>query len=472
MSLLVLRATRYTLIYPSSDAYHVYAKVLDDIHSVLQAMDVALYGPCAPEQSGYINRAPRKQRTERRANEKAGTSSTSKTVSQTNRVYKRSKRERQFDDSPGKKGHVCLAKDDTKHQGRKVDCPVYKHHIMHNTLPTCNGCRVGVMSQVRSHLNPHRATTHGGFPSFVEQCSRCKQDFVERVVYDSHKVANACEFHCQIRGDIILPWARQYLALYPDATRIPIPCKSLHYCCVAYNTKSELLGPNEIGWLPNSVLTQCRLHQTTSAVSSPFLDEHRDRYSAPSSTPQVTDSPVHGPTYAAALNHVLHDIVNPTFTQPAHSSSPIQNQDRADTDLQPPLPQASDSVDQPWQNLLRSFEAHQRTIRETATHLTAEQLFFMARESERVFNISRGMYQHQQSQSTISRYPVANVNAPLYNLNHYTYPTSTQSLPSAGHVHFAASTMSTQPSTHDYGTISSSQHRSCTLGSQSSVLTQ
>lgn len=106
-----------------------------------------------------------------------------------------------------------------------IDCPVYKHHVMHGSTPPCQGCTVKVMSQVRSHLNPSRSMRHRGFPSFIEQCARCKRDFVDRQVYQVHKDTD-CVPRPQTRGDVILPWTRQYFALYPHASRVPRPCRS------------------------------------------------------------------------------------------------------------------------------------------------------------------------------------------------------------------------------------------------------
>jgi hypothetical protein len=96
---------------------------------------------------------------------------------------------------------------------------------MHGTLPPCNGCRAASMSQVRGHLNPSRTGTHGGYPAFVRQCSRCKDDFIDEETYNSHKTANSCAFQSQSRLQIQIPWARQYLKLFPNATRVPLPCK-------------------------------------------------------------------------------------------------------------------------------------------------------------------------------------------------------------------------------------------------------
>ena len=112
-----------------------------------------------------------------------------------------------------------------KAESREVDCPEYKHHIMHRTSqpPSCGGCGEVVMSQVRSHLN---RVDHRDFPSGVRQCSRCKQDFIDQSIYDMHKAVNTCRHQAQARRDIELPWARLYLTRYPAATRIPIPCRS------------------------------------------------------------------------------------------------------------------------------------------------------------------------------------------------------------------------------------------------------
>lgn len=188
----------------------------------MRAIDIGLSGTKTAEWNGFRNQASRWQRAEPCANDTPVASGSG--PSRVDKASRRSERKRPLATGDDRSVHVTLASDENKALSRKVDCPVYKHHVMHNTTPPCNGCRVSVMSQVRSHLNPSRAATHGGFPSFVQQCPRCKQDFIERGMYESHRATDTCVFRSQARGDIVLSWALQYLALYPGANGIPLPC--------------------------------------------------------------------------------------------------------------------------------------------------------------------------------------------------------------------------------------------------------
>jgi hypothetical protein len=276
----------------------------------------------------------------------------------TNRIFKRGRRSNRDIDVSARKSITQVQKE--------VDCPVFKHHVMHNTASPCRGCRVGVMAQVRSHLNPSRTATHQGFPAFVQQCSKCKQDFVDQQRYDDHKSASACVTRNQTRGDIAVPWARLYLVLYPNARRIPLP------------------WPNERGWLPNSVFSQCRESQVNTQVSSITPG----RFGA---LTNLTESP----EYAEALNHILHDLVTPTHTQVTRSSTPVFNPVPESTSSGPASLDVGDN-NRHWLDVLQSFGTQQRTIRQAAGYLTKEQLQFMAAESQRISEISDGMYKYHQ----------------------------------------------------------------------------
>jgi hypothetical protein len=253
---------------------------------------------------------------------------------------------------------VAMSEKSRANEQKQVDCPVFKHHIMHNTSPPCRGCRVAVMSQVRSHLNPTRASIHGGFPSFVHQCSRCKQDFVKREAYDDHASTSSCLPQNATRGEITIPWARLYLALYPDALRIPLPWL------------------DERGWLPGSVLDRCRELelQTNSQKSDTRL------------SPQHLQN---GPPYMAAMGHMLHNIANPTYNTSLGPSVTLESNQIASH-------QGPDNNTY-WQNVLRTFGTHQRTMREAAAHLTNDQLQHLAAQSELIFEISRNFANESQA---------------------------------------------------------------------------
>lgn len=355
------------LLNDRSDAYPVYAQVLDEIRLVVHTVDRTGHGSHAPP-GGHDSRSLSSGRARSRGN---GNGSLGR--SQSDRVTKQSST------SGGVGKNILVAVDQqADHEEREeVDCPVFKYHIMHNLRPPCRGCRVTVMSQVRSHLNPNRASgTHRGFPQFVEQCSRCKQDFVDRQVFDAHNTANNCAFQRQIRGEILLPWARQYLALYPNARRVPLP------------------WPDSRGWIQESLLTSIRASRSSDDRPAAFLEEPRNlRHSQRS----ISHNPPSNAQHTDVMGHVLHNLVNPTYRQSASSFAAVFNETHNHmADLQPPIIGGLDNNSQSWQSVLQSLELHQRTFRMAAAHLTPEQLQYMVAQAERVFNISQGLYQQQQ----------------------------------------------------------------------------
>jgi hypothetical protein len=445
----------------NSDAHCVYSKVIEDLYIVLYAINGTGLGPCRGS-DGQDNRSPPSKRAEPRGNNTLVLGRG--TASRMNRITKRSERKMSPANGPGKLALAALGESGNDEGRREVDCPVYKHHIMHNTAPPCRGCRVSVMSQVRSHLNPNRAAgTHRGFPQFIEQCSRCKRDFVDRQLYDDHRTKD-CVFQRQTRGDIVVSWARQYLALYPDTQRIPLP------------------WPNAIGWLPDSVLSQCRAPCTDSNSPSAFLEERQEQNNHQPQSMNATVDSSDEPGYAGAMNHVLHDLTNPTFLRSTRSSTPMPNPDRHLTNtFQVPSTAAIDGNRQHWQRILSSFETHQRTIREAAAHLSGAQLGFMARESERMLAISRGLYRQHHEESPRDNMNSATSNAslsPQGNDAVHSISTQLQRLETSGFHQLIAPSIDgsneimtpstdTLPSARSYG-ASSSQHPTLTLTNPSS----
>jgi hypothetical protein len=266
-----------------SSAYPVYAKVLEDIYAAVRAINLAAYNASS--------RAPQSQRTGQRGNDRSGLDHSAGIVSShTGRVFKRG-RKPSHANATGKDEQVALALEElsNKNPGRRVGCPVHKHHVMRGTDPPCRGCSVGVMSQLRSHLNPSRASTHRGFPAFVAHCSCCEQDFVQEHVYHAH-LENRCEPQSQIRNDIVLCWGRLYLALYPNARRIPSP------------------WTNEDGWLPDSEWRRCHAPVTNSSASSSFLERHQSRDSFQLQTPPAVVNPPDDPVYNGVMDFLLQDV--------------------------------------------------------------------------------------------------------------------------------------------------------------------
>jgi hypothetical protein len=358
-----------------SEAYPAYAQVLDDIRSAVHAIDVAARDTCV-ESGGNRSRVSQKDRAAPRGNRNLGLGSSTLPTSSASRVSKRCGHRSSLADDTSK--DVLVALDELSNQGsqNEVDCPVYKHHFMHRTSPPCRGCRVRVMSQVRSHLNPCRAGTHRGFPTFVMQCYRCKQDFVEREAYNDHTNSNSCAFQSQQRGDIIIPWGRQYLALYPNASRIPLP------------------WPGERGWLPDWVLAQCRVPRAVLTVSSHSLEGSQSRSELHSSAQSAMVAQIYDLGQTAAMGHMLTDLVSPEYVQSTPSSIPENSTSRQITArLQPPSNGSVADNGQYWQSTLNSLERHQSVIRRAAPHLSQEQLHFMVTQSERILAISQGLYE-------------------------------------------------------------------------------
>jgi hypothetical protein len=415
-----------------SNAYLVYAKVLDDIRTVVQGMYMVAYASCTAGLSNFHNRTPRTQRSESRGSGRSNLDHRISTTSQTDRVSKR-ERERSFVSTSGEKVLVASEESSIEKGIRMVDCPVFKHRLMHGTEPPCQGCSKLVMSQVRSHLNPDRAGTHRGFPSFVQQCQRCKQDFVEEDVYDAHN-REGCVPQPQIRNDIVVSWACQYLALYPDSVNIPLP------------------WTDEEGWLTEAEMRRCA-PITNSPASGSFLGEGQRRHSCRLQTPPAPINTPDDSGYDCVLGHVLHDIVVPSFIQAPDSSTPMQNYaQQSPINLQPPFSGVLVSNSHAWQNVLLSFQMHQRTIREAATHLTRDQLQYMAREAGEVYNISQGMYDRYASQQTqVQVYPTtASAGPPM----EFTTPLSSQYLANCGDGTVTPKA-STQLSSHCHHTRSS-----------------
>jgi hypothetical protein len=364
-----------------SSAYPVYAKVLEDIHAVVRAIDIAAYNACTARPS---SRAPHSQRTYQRGNDRSDLDhSAGIGSSHTNRVSKRG-RKPSYASATSNNIQVAAALDelDTKNFGRRVGCPVHKHHVMCGTDPPCRGCSVGVMSQLRSHLNPNRAGTHRGFPAFVAHCSCCEQDFVQEDVYESH-LENRCQPQPQIRNDIVLCWGRLYLALYPNARRIPSP------------------WANETGWLPDSERRRCLAPVPNSPLSGPFLERHQRRDSSHRQTPPAVVNPPEDPAYDGVMGLLLSDFVEPRFPSSIHSEAASPNPRRQ---VEPNLHTSSANIaafGAPyWPNSVPDVST-QRTIRQGATHFTEDQILSAARECERMYYIIIAMRQEQLARQAL-----------------------------------------------------------------------
>lgn len=130
---------------------------------------------------------------------------------------------------PGAEPSVTDAELGGKLKKRKYDCPIHKYHVMHGLQSPCGGIGKEMMNLIRQHLDPNRSNRHRGYHgyvSFVRRCTRCKDDIVdEQAWHQGHHEAGTCTQRDQPRGELVNRWARLYLAIYRDETRVPVPCE-------------------------------------------------------------------------------------------------------------------------------------------------------------------------------------------------------------------------------------------------------
>jgi hypothetical protein len=208
-----------------SDTYAVYAKVLDDLYSVVDAIDSGLISSQdhgIPRLTSLYHRPALgpPSGSHGRRDSTAGLGADARSPS-----CKSSKpnRRRLFHQGNFGENRVAKANRPKREGSYEVDCPDHKHHMMYlnSQDSSCQGCREKFMSQVRSHLI---RIDHGG-RSGAWQCSCCKKDFDDQQEFETHKAVRACSHRPLRRGGIVLQWARLYLIRYPNATRIPTPCR-------------------------------------------------------------------------------------------------------------------------------------------------------------------------------------------------------------------------------------------------------
>ncbi|KAF2123534.1 hypothetical protein P153DRAFT_161831 [Dothidotthia symphoricarpi CBS 119687] len=281
----------------NSDAHTTYARVLEEIYTVVSDLDSAppnqliqddeltrssgmTYQPALHAQdqfygAGHLSLCP-------------GVGSSS----WTSQAHGRDGQTQQYQKSQtGGEAWVIHSDKPITLKSRNVDCPIYKHNSMHGTPLSCRGCSNNRMSQIRNHVN---RSTHSGFPRFLKQCGRCREDFIDRQLFNSHRDANRCEYVRQIRGNIEIPWARLYLTIFPNAPQVPLPYTG------------------EFGWLPEDVTAQCRPLGRTVSRSHSFLGEELASMDGDQTQSQsMNDLIVNRPDYHAVLNFMLSDAMNP-----------------------------------------------------------------------------------------------------------------------------------------------------------------
>jgi hypothetical protein len=120
---------------------------------------------------------------------------------------------------------VAISKEFEDSQYQELDCPIHKWHLMHARVPPCNGCGKPYMNGVRQHLLPSYSQQHQGKITFIQRCKTCAEDFVDKNLWDlGRHGTGACHGRSQPQGHSLICWARLYLKIYPEETRIPSPC--------------------------------------------------------------------------------------------------------------------------------------------------------------------------------------------------------------------------------------------------------
>lgn len=214
------------LILARSEAYHVFAKVLEDLYSVVDAIDCGAIDPSDRDDPGSSVQSchPNQETSAGPLHPDRKTLGVGTGTGCAQRKASTISKRKVFQPSSSRSNtKITKSKKPNRFDIYEVDCPEYKHHIMYNTgtPPSCHGCHVRVMSQLRSHLN---RVNHHDFLG-VWQCPRCKRDFINQQDHDTHRDLNNCSHQAQARGDILTSWVRLYLEQYPAATRVPNPSK-------------------------------------------------------------------------------------------------------------------------------------------------------------------------------------------------------------------------------------------------------
>jgi hypothetical protein len=236
----------------------VYAQVLADIYSVIAAIDCGtplniIEGEQDPNQ--HIRQHRPSQDTARHGSRIVDSSRAGSGMSTSRGNPSHSRVQRQTDLVSGKTSTVQNSK-----MGRspvaKVDCPFYKHWLVYRDIPSpCQGCSAGSMNQVRNHVKQSHVGEQAGKIPFFLHCTRCKENFTDSQTGNSHAATKACAHTPQLRGNIITPWARLYLAIYPEAIEVPRPCKSCFHTYSYLGSGANHVLSHRRTWVPT---TWCR----------------------------------------------------------------------------------------------------------------------------------------------------------------------------------------------------------------------
>ena len=119
-------------------------------------------------------------------------------------------------------------------RGPGLACPIQKNETEHGLKRTCHGVATENPSTVRRHLQD----THH---IFVKLCHQCNTHILEKQEWETqHDKQPLCIPQPQVRRDHRrAQWEALYMRLYPDADRIPSPCKYKNVYMANLNLKAD-----------------------------------------------------------------------------------------------------------------------------------------------------------------------------------------------------------------------------------------
>ncbi|KAF2623499.1 hypothetical protein BU25DRAFT_175783 [Macroventuria anomochaeta] len=333
----------------ASDAYDVYAQVLDDLYSVIAVIDCETpvdHPEEVRDQTEYLRQHRPYQETARHGYVAVSALDTGTTASGSHNDTLKSHSWRPKESISGK------SSTGRKGKGRKsptprVDCPMYKHWLVYptrNIPPPCQGCSASSMNHVRNHVKQRHVGERVGMIPFFHHCTRCEGNFVDFTTSNDHRAARACAHTPQLRNNITTPWAQLYLAIYPSATEVPRPCK----CCRSCQYLRFQLIINEVtgeeGFLPPAVVIQCRPRSFLDGPSSGNLQ-------GPPQPASMSLPSTEQPIYDAVMHTMLQDATRylPSGAPAADLNTPRTNEPH------PAVPRSGQAA---FQNQLFNAQSH------------------------------------------------------------------------------------------------------------------
>ncbi|KAH8728366.1 hypothetical protein GQ44DRAFT_724374 [Phaeosphaeriaceae sp. PMI808] len=191
---------------------------------------------------------------------------------------------------------ITIAESSQKAKPKEFDCPIHKYHLEKNRVSPCNGCGKPYMNGVRQHLLPTYSQQHQGIISFLQRCGTCTEDIIDQNIWNSGgHAAGTCPGRSQAQGDGLMCWARLYLKIYPDESRIPSPYR------------------NVFSYIPDNLVASIRSEtQLRSTLPQPFVvnNQQVNRNQFQASNPAYLQWPENGLEEEASLNTLISSTTN------------------------------------------------------------------------------------------------------------------------------------------------------------------